>query len=71
MLTLIALVLTLAAFGLLGVLFGADTRDGLDWAPNNFRLRRRTQPSFRTAGSPAPEDAERDARHARRELQAV
>ncbi|SFN83032.1 hypothetical protein SAMN04489713_103169 [Actinomadura madurae] len=30
------------ALAVLGPLFGADSRDGLDWTPNNFWLRRRT-----------------------------
>ncbi len=75
MITLIALVLTLAAFGALGVLFGADSRDGLDWAPDNFRLPRRPAPrkeAVRRTGSPAPAAAERGAADgARRSLQAI
>ncbi|SEF97409.1 hypothetical protein SAMN04489712_102676 [Thermomonospora echinospora] len=35
----IGMLITLAV---LGPLFGADTRDGLDWAPGNFWLRRRS-----------------------------
>lgn len=46
----------------LGPLFGADTRDGLDWAPDNFWLRRRpvardrrsrARPRFTRTGSRA------------------
>ncbi len=32
------------ALAVLGPLFGADSRDGLDWTPNNFWLRRRSTP---------------------------
>ncbi len=43
----------IVALAVLGPLFGSDSRDGLDWAPNNFWLRRRTaQPPVRTTGSP-------------------
>ena len=34
-----------AALAVLGPLFGADSRDGLDWTPNNFWLRRRPAPA--------------------------
>ena len=30
------------ALAVLGPLFGADSRDGLDWTPDNFWLRRRS-----------------------------
>ncbi|GAA1857048.1 hypothetical protein GCM10009736_25140 [Actinomadura bangladeshensis] len=42
------------ALAVLGPLFGADSRDGLDWTPNNFWLRRRAAVDpVRTTGSPA------------------
>jgi hypothetical protein len=31
----------LVALAVLGPIFGADSRDGLDWAPNHFWQRRR------------------------------
>jgi hypothetical protein len=40
MLLIIAIFVVLAA---LAPLLGADSRDGLDWTPNNFWLRRRTR----------------------------
>ncbi|WP_460339003.1 hypothetical protein [Actinoallomurus acanthiterrae] len=38
---MLAMVAILVALAVLGPLAGADTRDGLDWARNNFWLRRR------------------------------
>jgi hypothetical protein len=49
------MVIALALIGLavLVPLFGADSRDGLDWAPGNFWLRRRFGPDrFRSSDSP-------------------
>jgi hypothetical protein len=42
MLYVLGLIIALA---ILGPLFGADSRDGLDWTPDNFWLRRRTKPA--------------------------
>jgi hypothetical protein len=45
--------LALIALAVLGPLYGADSRDGLDWTPGNFWLRRRPRPDrFRSPGSP-------------------
>lgn len=52
MLYVLGLIIALAV---LGPLFGADSRDGLDWTRNNFWLRRRTaQAPVRRTDSPAP-----------------
>ncbi|MCO6008607.1 hypothetical protein NE236_26900 [Actinoallomurus purpureus] len=40
------------ALAVLGPLAGADSRDGLDWARNNFWLRRRTALKAATAQTP-------------------
>ncbi|WP_433175018.1 hypothetical protein [Actinoallomurus sp. CA-150999] len=42
MLAMVAILVALAVLAVLGPLTGADSRDGLDWARNNFWLRRRT-----------------------------
>ncbi len=43
----------IVARAVLGPLFGADSRDGLDWTPNNFWLRRRSAADpVKTTGSP-------------------
>ncbi|MBW8484614.1 hypothetical protein [Actinomadura parmotrematis] len=86
MMTFLALLVTVAAFGLLGALFGADSRDGRDWAPGSFGercLRRVTGRSpeivaeaapadrpVRTSGSRAPACAGRGAAAHRRPLRA-
>jgi hypothetical protein len=44
MLVILALVIALAV---LAPLFGADTRDGLDWTPGHFWLRHRPAPRGR------------------------
>jgi hypothetical protein len=52
----------ITASAVLGPLFGADSRDGLDWKPGNFWLRRRQRPArtrsarIKSAGSRAPRD---------------
>lgn len=51
----------IAAAALLAPLFGTDTRDGLDWAPNNFWLRRRGSGSGRSR----PHGFRRTGSHAR------
>ncbi|GGT59782.1 hypothetical protein BJ999_007344 [Actinomadura citrea] len=52
MLYVLGLIIALAV---LGPLFGADSRDGLDRTPNNFWLRRRrAQAPVRRTGSPGP-----------------
>ncbi|GAA4636931.1 hypothetical protein GCM10023196_088740 [Actinoallomurus vinaceus] len=38
---MLAMVAILVALAVLGPLAGADSRDGLDWARNNFWMRRR------------------------------
>lgn len=57
MLVVIAILVVLA---ILGPLIGADSRDGLDWTPGAFWLRRRSGPERKrpdrgpgTAGEPA------------------
>ncbi len=51
----------IVAAAVLGPLFGSDTRDGLDWAPNAFWQRRRDtcakdlrKSELRKSDSPAP-----------------
>ncbi|GLZ10358.1 hypothetical protein Acsp04_05930 [Actinomadura sp. NBRC 104425] len=56
--------IAIAVLGVAGPLFGADSRDGLDWAPGDFwlpRRRGRTARAVRTAGSPARADGDRAA----------
>lgn len=63
MLLTLALLVSLA---ILGPLFGADSRDGLDWARNHFWLRRRSNEDddssrptgSRTSGSPGHSTAD-------------
>lgn len=57
----IVLVLTLA-LALLGPKLGADTRDGRDWTPNAFWLRRR---SGSGSGRSRPSGFRRTGSHAR------
>jgi hypothetical protein len=55
MLLVLAILVVLAV---LAPLFGADSRDGLDWAPDNFWLRRRSRPDdFKTTDSREPASA--------------
>ena len=52
----------LAIFALAAVLapiFGADSRDGLDWTPNNFWLRRRFRAHLKMTDSRGPTSAGR------------
>jgi hypothetical protein len=67
MLFIIAVFVVLAA---LAPFLGADSRDGLDWTPNNFWLRRRTrtrdgtrepQSGIRRIGNHEPTSAGLDA----------
>ncbi|GAA4091072.1 hypothetical protein GCM10022214_59960 [Actinomadura miaoliensis] len=59
--------IAIAVLGVAGSRFGADSRDGLDWAPDNFWLRRRrTARALRTAGSPVRADGDRVAADRRR-----
>lgn len=67
MLIVLALFVALAV---LGPIFGADSRDGLDWAKNNFWLRRRASASFRSRGSHAREGGGRVAADGRRTVPA-
>ncbi|GLW61784.1 hypothetical protein Arub01_00280 [Actinomadura rubrobrunea] len=62
------MLIAIAALGLVGPWLGADSRDGLDWAPNNFWLRRRgtTPPDLRTSGSRARASGGRVAADPRR-----
>lgn len=48
MLVIVALFVALA---ILAPLFGADDRDGLDWAPGHFWFRRHPAPGGHRAGS--------------------
>ncbi|GAA1779865.1 hypothetical protein GCM10009735_07840 [Actinomadura chokoriensis] len=60
------------ALAVLGPLFGADSRDGLDWTPNNFWLRRRTAVDpVRTTGSPARPNGGRASAGASRTIPAA
>jgi hypothetical protein len=68
MLIVLAIIVALA---ILGPLFGADTRDGLDWAKNNFWLRRRVSASFRNGGSRARADGGRVAADGRQTIPAA
>jgi hypothetical protein len=61
MLLLLALFVVLAV---LGPFIGVDSRDGLDWAPNHFWLRRRSgrelkKPDSRGPASEGPGAADR------------
>jgi hypothetical protein len=49
MLLVLALFVALAV---LGPFIGADSRDGLDWIPNNFWLHRRARREFRKTDNP-------------------
>ena len=51
------MLLLLAFFVLLAVLgpfIGVDSRDGLDWTPNHFWLRRRSGPELKMTDNPEP-----------------
>jgi hypothetical protein len=58
MLFVIAILVVLAV---LAPIFGADSRDGLDWTPNNFWLRRRSRRQLKTIDSRGPASAGRGA----------
>ncbi|GAA4128911.1 hypothetical protein GCM10022416_05000 [Actinomadura keratinilytica] len=61
-LVMLYVLIAIAGLAVAGPLFGADSRDGLDWAPGDFWLpRRRTARAVRTAGSPARADGDRAA----------
>ncbi len=69
MLLVLALIIALAV---LGPLFGADSRDGLDWTPDNFWLRRRRAPEpVRTTGSRGPATGGRASAGASRTIPAA
>jgi hypothetical protein len=68
MLIVLALIVALAV---LGPLFGADSRDGLDWAKNSFWLKRRGSASFRSRGSRARTGGGRVAADGRRTVPAA
>jgi hypothetical protein len=80
MLVILAIIVALAV---LAPIFGADTRDGLNWTPNNFWLQRRsgegagrrsgrrTGRKVRSSGSRGREDAGRAAEAARRTIPAA
>jgi hypothetical protein len=60
------------ALAVLGPLFGADSRDGLDWTPNNFWLRRRSTPDpVKTTGSPGRANGGRASAGASRTIPAA
>jgi hypothetical protein len=51
------ILLALIALAILGPLFGADSRDGLDWRSGHFWLRSRPhRPGVRNPGSRGRED---------------
>jgi hypothetical protein len=54
MLLLLALFVVLAV---LGPFFGVDSRDGLDWTPNHFWLRRRPGPELKKTDNRGPASA--------------
>jgi hypothetical protein len=61
MLVVLGIIIALA---ILGPLFGADSRDGRDWAPDHFwqsRDRAQDPEVFRSADSPEPPSAARAA----------
>ncbi|GAA2424257.1 hypothetical protein GCM10010191_40700 [Actinomadura vinacea] len=65
----LALIIALAV---LGPLFGADSRDGLDWARGDFWLRRRLRPDrIRNSDSPAREGAAPASAERRRSVPAA
>ena len=66
---MIVMLALLIALAVLGPLFGADSRDGRDWAPHHF-WRRRPFP-VRTTGSPASPGAAPAAAAAHRTLPAA
>lgn len=69
MLIVLALIVVL---GLLAPVFGADSRDGLDWTPDSFWMRRRRSPgTVRKSGSPAPAAAGRASADACRSIPAA
>ena len=69
MLYVLGLIIALAV---LGPLFGADSRDGLDWTPNNFWLRRRSIPDpVRTTDSPGRPNGGRASAGASRTIPAA
>jgi hypothetical protein len=70
MLIMLAIIVALAV---LAPVFGADTRDGLNWTPNHFWLSRRTggRRRVRNPGSRGREDGGRAAEGARRTIPAA
>jgi hypothetical protein len=58
MLLLLALFVVLAV---LGPFVGVDSRDGLDWTPNHFWLRRRSGPKLKMSDNREPASAGRGA----------
>lgn len=70
MLVMLAIIIALAV---LAPVFGADTRDGLNWTPDNFWLRRRSggRREVRSSGSRGREGAGRAAEAARRTIPAA
>ena len=69
MLYVLGLIIALAV---LGPLFGADSRDGLDWTPKNFWLRRRAAVDpVKTTGSPGRANGGRASAGASRTIPAA
>jgi hypothetical protein len=70
MLVMLAIIIALAV---LAPVFGADTRDGLNWTADNFWLRRRSgeRRGVRSSGSRGREGAGRAAEAARRTIPAA
>lgn len=65
---MLTFVILFAALAVLGPLFGADSRDSLDWARDNFWMRRRQS---RSGDSHAQPDAARVAEARRRTIPAA
>jgi hypothetical protein len=61
MFTILALFLTIAAFSALAYFFGADSRDGRDWATSERDQPPEEPEEIRTIGSREPEVADRVA----------
>ncbi|NVI91250.1 hypothetical protein [Actinomadura sp. BRA 177] len=60
------------ALAVLGPLFGSDSRDGLDWTPRNFWLRRRASADpVKTPGSPGRATGDRASAGASRTIPAA
>jgi hypothetical protein len=51
---MLLLLLLFVLLAVLGPFIGADSRDGLDWTPNHFWLRRRSGPEVKKTDNHGP-----------------